>query len=60
MQSSKHSESLVGQQPWRGLFTKVNTLISRGTTLSYVPHILKEGVPLARLESEEAHKLVGE
>lgn len=41
---------------WKGLFSRVNTLASKGTTLSYIALIIRKGCkgcPVAKLMCEE-------
>lgn len=55
----KEDTGHVDQRKWRSVFPKINNMGKRGTKLSYLALVEQKGVQIARLESEEAHKVSG-
>lgn len=53
-EGSKDIQDGVGAV-WKDLFAEVKTMAARGSNLEYIPPILKQGTPCAKLHSEEVH-----
>lgn len=56
----EQSNTTLEKPKWVSFFSKVNTLASRGSRLDFIPPVICNGTPMAKLQSEEAHKLANE